>query len=80
MSFLVITSLAICSRIDERILLKAVFVIRRIQIFHVLYKRLEKDAKSAWLFFLAEVVSAQVPRQRNPNVVLYCILPRSAIP
>jgi uncharacterized membrane protein len=80
MSFLGITSVAICTRIDERILLKAVFVLRRIPILHVLYKRLEKATESAWLFFLAEVVSAQVPRQRNPNVELYRILPRSATP
>ena len=80
MSFLEITSEAICSRIDEGILLEAVLVLRKMRIFRVLYKRLDRAVKFAWLFFLTEVVSAQVPGQRNPNVELYRILPRSATP
>jgi hypothetical protein len=80
MSFLGIVFVALRSRIDEGILLKAVFVLRRIRIFHVLYNRLDEVTKFAWLFFLSEVVSAQVPGQRNRTIGLHCILPRSATP
>lgn len=78
MSFFGIASVAICSGIDEGIFLKAIFVLCRIRIFHVLYNRLDKATNFAWLFFLCDVVSAQVPGKRNPTMGLHCILLRSA--
>ena len=67
-------------RIGEGILHIAECILYGIRIFCVLYKRLVKATKFAWFFFLAEVVSAQVPGRRTPNVELYSILPRSATP
>jgi hypothetical protein len=80
MSFPGIPSVAIYSRIAKGILLVAVCGLRSVRIFNVLYKRLGKDAKFTWLFFLTEVVSAHVPGQGSANIERHCILRRSATP
>lgn len=72
--------MAIYSRMDKAFFPESVSVPRWKRIFHVLYKRLGKVTKFAWLFFPAELVSAQVPGQSNPNLELPRILPRSATP
>jgi hypothetical protein len=74
------SSSAIYSRIKEELSLTPAYTLRRARFFHVLYKRLGKDAKFTWLFFLTEVVSAQVPGQGNANIERHCILRRSATP
>jgi hypothetical protein len=71
---------SICRRINEGVLLKAVSGSRRVWIFRCLYKRLEEVTKSTWLFFLSEVVSAQVLRRRSSNFHLHFVLPRRATP
>jgi hypothetical protein len=78
MSFPGIPPVAIYSRMAKGILLVAVCGFRSVRIFNVSYKRLGEITKFAWLFFLAELVSAQVSGQSNRNVALDCILPRSA--
>jgi len=55
-------------QIGDGILLIAEPVFGLLRILHVLYKRLDGTANSAWLFLLTEVVSALVPGQRNRNV------------
>jgi hypothetical protein len=72
---------SICCRINEEILPKAVSGSRRVWIFRCLYKRLEEVTKSTWLFFLSEVVSAQVLRRKSSNFhLLHFVPPRRATP
>ena len=78
--FLGILSAPLCNPICEGELVKEVSSSRGVRIFCFPYKRLEEVTKITWLFFLSEVVSAQVLGQEDSHIPLHLVLPRSATP